>query len=70
MVMSRELFILSLFVITATGIAGYLLYKYGTGMLGTITFDRMAEINLTSNSMFYLAIMILGFIMVAYAGVT
>ena len=70
MVMSRELFILSLFAITVTGIAGYLLYKYGTSMLGTITFDRMAEINLTSKSMFYLAIMILGFIMVAYAGIT
>jgi drug/metabolite transporter (DMT)-like permease len=67
--MVKEVFALSLIVITVTGILGYLLYKYGTDSLGTISFGRLVEVTLTSQSIFYLGIMILGFVMVAFAGI-
>jgi drug/metabolite transporter (DMT)-like permease len=67
--MVKEVFALSLIVITVTGILGYLLYKYGTDSLGAISFGRLVEVTLSSQSIFYLGIMILGFVMVAFAGI-
>ena len=66
--MTRELFIISLVVITLSGVAGYLLYKLGSNSLGVITFERLAEADLTGRSLAYLAVMLLGFVMVAYGG--
>jgi len=66
--MTRELFTISLIVITFSGIAGYLLYKLGSNSLGAITFEKLAEMNLTGKSILYLAIMLLGFVMAAYGG--
>lgn len=66
--LTRETFIVSLAVITLSGIVGYLLYKHGTNSLGTMTFERMTEIRLTSQSFLYLAVMITGFVMVAFGG--
>jgi drug/metabolite transporter (DMT)-like permease len=66
--MSKETFIVSLAVITLSGALGYLLYKYGTDSLGPITFERLGEIRLTGQSIIYLALMLLGFGVVAYSG--
>jgi len=66
--MTRELFVVSLVVITLSGVAGYLLYKLGSNSLGVITFERLAEADLTGRSLAYLAVMLLGFVMVAYGG--
>ena len=66
--MSRELFVLSIIAITLSGVVGSLLYKYGTNNLGAITFERLAELKLSTRTILYLSIMILGFVIVAYAG--
>jgi hypothetical protein len=66
--LTRELFIVSLVVITLSGVAGYLLYKLGSNSLGVITFERLAEADLTGRSLAYLAVMLLGFLLVAYGG--
>jgi len=67
--MTREMFILSIFAITVSGVVGALLYKYGTNILGTITFESLAEIKFTTRSVIYLGIMFLGLAMAAYAGI-
>ncbi len=66
--MTRGIFILSLIVITLSGIVGYLLYKYGTNSLGAITFERLVEMKLTGQSILYLTIMIIGLVCVVYGG--
>ncbi|MBS7650211.1 MAG: hypothetical protein QXN62_02005 [Candidatus Bathyarchaeia archaeon] len=66
--MPRETFILSITVITLTGVLGYILYKWGTDSLGQITFKRLVEVNFNGNSVLYFAIFILGLGMVAYSG--
>jgi len=68
LVVAREMFILSIAAITVTGVLGALLYKYGTNILGTITFESLKEIKFTTRSIFYLGILALGLAMAAYAG--
>lgn len=66
--MTRGIFILSLIVITLSGIVGYLLYKHGTNSLGAITFNRLLEVKLTVQSIVYLTVMMIGFVMLVYGG--
>jgi multidrug transporter EmrE-like cation transporter len=66
--MARETLILSFVVITITGVMGYLLYKHGTNGLGAITFERLMETKFTVQSVLYLGLTIVGFLMVAYCG--
>ncbi len=61
-------FWISIAVITIVGTAGSILFKYGTDAFGTLTFERLLQIELSKMSLAGLAILSVGILMTLLGG--
>jgi len=61
-------FWLPIAMIIVIGTIGGLLFKYGTNAFGSISLERMLEIQFSSKTFIYLAMMLLGVILIAFSG--
>jgi len=63
-------FWMSIAVITIVGTAGSILFKYGTDAFGTLTFERLLQVDLSKTSFIGLAILSVGILMTLFGGYT
>jgi len=61
-------FWLPIVLIIVIGTVGGLLFKYGTNAFGSISLERMFEIQLSSRTLLYLGIMFAGALLIVFSG--
>jgi len=61
-------FWLPIALIIVVGTIGGLLFKYGTNAFGSISLERMFEIQLSSRTLLYLGIMLAGALLIVFSG--
>ena len=54
--------------IIVIGTVGGLLFKYGTNMFGSISLERMFEIEWSSRTLLYLGVMLTGVLLIVFSG--
>lgn len=62
------MFWLSILLIIAFGTLGSVLFKSGTNQLGSITFDRLLQIEFSSRSVLYSALLVVSLLLFFYSG--
>jgi uncharacterized membrane protein len=66
--MFGSMFWLSIGIVVLFGTLGGVLYKHGTNTLGTITFERLLQMELSSRVLLYLTVMAVGVLLFVYGG--
>jgi len=61
-------FWLPIALIIVVGTIGGLLFKYGTNMFGSISLERMSEIQFSSRTFLYLGVMLVGVFLIVFSG--
>jgi len=61
-------FWLPIVLIIVIGTVGGLLFKYGTNAFGSISLERMFEIQFSSSTFFYLGMMLVGVLLIVFSG--